>query len=76
MRGFTVRYNIEIFVLFFFKFMHEIAEMDKANIFQGIQSQLRGHSLKYHREISTTTTKDTISFIMVLQIYGTLYQII
>ena len=37
-----------------FKFMHDIDEIDKANKFQVIQSQVRGHSLEYHREISTT----------------------
>ena len=35
-----------------FKFMHDIDEIDKANRFHVIQSQVRGHSVKYHRKIS------------------------
>ena len=32
--------------------MHEIYEIDKAKRFQVIQAQVRGHSFKYHRELS------------------------
>ena len=32
--------------------MHEIDEIDKANRFEVIQAQARGHSFKYHGEIS------------------------
>ena len=36
--------------------MHEIDEIDKANIFQVIQTQARGNSFKYHRKISKKNT--------------------
>ena len=45
-----------------YKFMLEIDEIDKANRFQVIQTQARGHSFKYHRGLSKKQHRYNIFF--------------
>jgi hypothetical protein len=55
-----------------YKFMHNLDEFDNSDRFQIVRNQMRGHCIKYHKEITTQQQRENLFYNRTANLWNTL----